>query len=56
MTDTVIWLSDVNRAGVGWELSSDGDFHRADYFSIIHWQQNIMAYKELVVSLDPIRL
>lgn len=36
LSEAVIWLSDVNRAGVGWGLSTDGDLHRADYFSIIH--------------------
>lgn len=43
LSEAVIWLTDVNRAGVGWGLSSDGDLHRADYFSIIHLQQNIVA-------------
>lgn len=43
LSEAVIWLSDVNRTGVGWGLSSDGDLHRADYFSIIHLQQNIIA-------------
>lgn len=43
LSEAVICLSDVNRAGVGWGLSSDGDLHRADYFSIIHLQQNNIA-------------
>lgn len=43
LSEAVIWLSDANRAGVGWGLNSDGDLHRADYFSIIHLQQNIIA-------------
>lgn len=43
LSDTVIWLSDVNRAGVWWRLRSDGDLHRADYFSIIHSQQKIIT-------------
>lgn len=43
LSKAVIWLSDVNRAEVGWGLSSDGDLHRADYFSIIHLPQSIIA-------------
>lgn len=43
LSDTVIWLWDVNRAGVWWGLRSDGDLHRADYFSIIHSQQKIIT-------------
>lgn len=54
LTDTVIWLSAVNRAGVGWGPSSDGDLQRADYFSIIHSRQNIIAYQK--TAIDPIRL